>query len=126
MHIDYDAWRFWLSLAQAVATALIGIYVWLSNREKVTAGKFEALARDLRAGINNLEEKTGNRIGRIDHRLTVVESSCNHAITHTDLSAVYERINAVSGQLSNLAGGVSALQNSMTMIHEHLLREKGA
>ena len=29
--MDYDAWRFWIDILQAVLTAAICVYVWLST-----------------------------------------------------------------------------------------------
>lgn len=108
--MNYDALRFWFDLLQFLLTGGVGIYVYLSNRQRVTSGR-----------IRELEEDMDERLDDHHQRLARVEEHIKHLPTHADIGAVHERLNAIHGELQNLAGVVSALNRSLHLINEHLL-----
>lgn len=61
----------------------------------------------------------------IHKRLSVVEVSCGTSPTHNDLGGVYDRINEVSDQVSNLTGTVQGVSRNVDLITEHLLNRGG-
>lgn len=98
--IDYSALKFWFDAAQYLITVAIAVYVWLSNR-------VNARSKDV--------EEMGNRVTKLEVG----------SISHTDLGAVYDRINVVSQQMSNMSGTMDGIKGAVDMIQEHLLNNGG-
>lgn len=110
---NYSAWRFWLDIFQLLITGAIGFYVWISNNQRVTSKR-----------IGILESEIDHRLDGHESRLSAVEATCQLAPNHNDLNQVYERINAVSDGMNNLAGEMKAMRRSVDLIHQHLLAQK--
>lgn len=108
-----ETWRLVLDVVQFVLWAVLGIYVWLSNRHRVTEDRITAL-----------EDEVGKRLDRHGQRLSRVEEAMANAPNHGHIGEVYERLNAVHGQLQELIGTVGALTRQMQLINEHLLSKR--
>jgi len=107
MSIDYTAGRFWLAVWQILSPIGVGIYAWVSNKQKAHT---RALAE---------AEKT---IAKLDARIIKLESS---AITHKELGKVYDRINEVSEQVGQISGSIKGIGSAVDRIQEHLLNNGG-
>ena len=95
---DYSAIRFWFDIGQYIIAFLVGFYVWFSNR-------VNARSEDV--------EKIGNRLTKLE----------TGAISQTDLAAVYDRVNGISDQVSNLSGKMDGVKGAVDMIQDHLLNK---
>ena len=104
---DYAAWRFWFDVGQYIIAFLVGFYVWFSNRAKAT-GK----------DVKNVKKTMGG----IESRVTKLETG---SISHDDLGKVYERVNGIAVQVSNLDGKMDGVKGAVDMINEHLLSNGG-
>ena len=153
--IDYGAWRFWWDVIQTMATIIVGIYVWLATRDRVTNSRIGALEKtsregdatvmqDLGARISVLEatsrdgdaavrRELGARVDDVEHRLVGVESTCTLMPTHKDLSGIYERINCVDAKVASVGNAVAevggemrAMRRVMDLINEHLISQGGS
>jgi hypothetical protein len=111
--MDYTAAKFWLDTFQLAATGLIGFYVWISNRHRITRSRIESLE----AGIDS-------RISNLDSRITRVESGIGNMPSHSDIGKIYDRVDEVHGDLQQVIGGQQALRRTVELIQEHLLNQK--
>lgn len=105
--IDYSAWKFWFDLAQYLITIAVALYVWISRRD--TARK-----EDMKS-VNEAVVCMGDRVTKLE----------TGAVSKDDLGAVYNRINQVGNQVSELTGTVRGIKNSVGMIQEYLLNSGG-
>lgn len=110
MQIDYEAWRFWMGIAQLAATVLIGVYVWWSNREKVTNKRFRSLEDRQTASEADMKKLKE----RVDSR-----PPCMH---HGDFDA---RLAEVKEGVSNINGRLVGIGNSLDLIQQHLISQGG-
>lgn len=142
MTIDHEAVRFWISVLQFLGTIAIGVYVWWSNREKVTAKRFAALEREVAkratdsdlkqaakeaadkiAVVNaNLTKHQTERCGQHLNRTAALEVTVKGAPTHDDLGKVYELINKVGGAVESLKGTMGGINNNVNLLVEHHLK----
>jgi archaellum component FlaC len=53
--VKYEELKFWLAVIQFISTIAIGIYVWWSNREKVTNGRFTSLETKVQEMVSKPE-----------------------------------------------------------------------
>ena len=106
--VDYSAIKFWFGVGQYVLTIGVGLYVWLGNRFKAKTTEVELLKKSL---------------ATVEGQVSKLETNMAHTLSHEDLGAVYERINDVSDQVSNLSGKMDGVKSGLDMIHDHLLSE---
>lgn len=119
--INYTFWIFAFSIFQFLWSTALGIYVWWSNKEKVTNKRFD------------LQDK---RITAIDTNIVKIESDLKHphCTRHDDLEArqgksneTYNlRLDALHGDIRELTGCVKGLNRAVDLMNEYLInRPKG-
>ncbi|MEX3556416.1 MAG: hypothetical protein VB131_07700 [Burkholderia gladioli] len=108
--MNMPLYQFIFSVAQFIFTAGIGFYVYISNQDKVTNDR-----------IGSLETELGRRIAGHAERIARLEEAGQHVPTHEDLGELHERINAVAESMNTLTGEVRGMQNTLSLIHQHLL-----
>ncbi len=101
--MNVEALKLSWDVLQFVITSAVGIYVWLSNRRKVTQER-----------IDKLEEHMNMRFNSQGERTTRVEAQVQNLPT----AAV---IHDLSAQVAELRGATSQLNQSLHLIQEHLL-----
>lgn len=107
---DYSALRFWFDVGQYVITLGIGVYVWFVNRMNAKSDEVKEVKKS---------------VGKIHKRVTTLEAEMKHTLKHEDLGVVYERINDVAEEVSNLSGKMDGVKSGLDMIHEYLLKNGG-
>lgn len=117
MGIDYGAWKFWLDVVQAVATMLLGIYVWLTNRHRVTIDKISALE-------NKLDERHDRQklnCGHHKDRTTCLEVNMEHLPKSKDMASLGMSVNDLIGKLSKLEGRLEGINRAVDLLNRHHL-----
>ncbi len=113
--MNYPAWMFWLAMAQFFMNCAVALYAWNSGRRKATT-----------AHIGKVEAEMYKRTNQHAQHLTLIDTELKHVPTHDDLSAmtgkIFEKIDLMRGDLSEVIGGLKASQRQFTLIQEHLLR----
>ena len=106
MDFDYKALGFWFSVATFLYTNVVAIYVYLSNRGRIS----------------------DKQISTLENRVTAVETELAHAPSHDDLASVYESINKtneklgdVTAQLGRLEGELKPLRTQLGNVLNHLI-----
>lgn len=114
MAIDYTATKFWLDFAKDAALVGVWIYVWLSNRHRVTTER-----------ITKLEDHMDTRLDTHADRLTRLEVHAGAAPTHDDLNRLHQRLDVINGELKGLTGESAAARRTLDLIHDYLLNHGG-
>ena len=108
--IDYKAWQFWFMVVSALINVVVWVGVWISNKGKAQGKDIAEVKEEIRA---------------VDTRVTRLEEN---QIGQDDLAKVYERINRVSDQVSEMKGEVKGslgnIGGSVDMILDHLLKSE--
>ncbi len=130
--IDYNAIRFWIDLGILLwAFFVSGLVIW-DRRNKVTQDAVKKLHEDTTAAVQTLRHeiakeladmriKTEDRRKHVDSIVQEMRARQADTPTRGDLAQLYQAINTVSAVATELRGTVSALQNTMQMINQHLL-----
>lgn len=115
--MNYPAWIFWFGVGQFAWSLIVGWYSWKTRREAATNGRITAIEAQLQQAIAGHTQ-----------RLVVIESELRHVPTHDDLNSmtgkIFEKIDDLRKDLSEVVGGLKAMQRQFTLINEHLLRER--
>lgn len=106
---DVMVWSLLLGIANFILTWGVALYMYLSNKNKATNTRIDAVAEDLTNSI-------------IDHgnRLTQVEARVDGGPKHHDLAELHEKTNTVARELSQLTGAVSGMNRLLCSIDDHL------
>jgi hypothetical protein len=130
--IDYNAIRFWIDLGILLwAFFVSGLVIW-DRRNKVTQDAVKQLHEDTTAAVQTMRHeiakeladmriKTEDRRKHVDSIVQEMRARQADTPTRGDLAQLYQAINTVSAVATELRGTVSALQNTMQMINQHLL-----
>ena len=105
-HIDYTAWRFWFDMIQTAVSLAVVVYVWWSNREKVTNKRFSTLEnrlKDFESGLKAVETAVKN------------PPACPH---HNDFE---RRIDAVHGDVREIKGAMKGMNRAVDLMNEYLI-----
>lgn len=105
--------KFGFQILQFLITGAIGVYVYMSNKDKVTNDR-----------IGKLQDDIDNKIDNHGERIAGLEARSKEAPTHNDLSKLYEKVNHVSGCLSELQGEFKGACRTLDLIHETLMEER--
>lgn len=101
--INYQSLNFWFQVFQFLLTAAIGIYVWWTNREKVTNKRFSAA----------------------ENRLAQLENDVKHPPACTYHPRLEERMDAVQGDTREIKGSLKGLAKAVDLINEFLINQGG-
>lgn len=95
----------YVAAANFVLTWVIGFYVHLVNKNKVTDDKIA----ELEAQIANDKRQHAERISRL-------EVIAEKAPTHADLATVYEKLNRVAESNSRMEGQLDGVADTLRLI----------
>lgn len=109
--MDLETAKLAFQVLQFLLTGGVAIYVYMSNKDKVTNDRITKMESDIDATL----DKHGERIARM-------EEAADHAPTHDDLGRIHEKVNRTMELMGGLAGEMKALTSSVHLIHEHLLK----
>ena len=111
--MDYEVWRLWIDILQAMLTAGVGLYVWLVNRTRVNAAR-----------IRKLEEDIDTRLDDHGQRITTVEAAVKHGPSRDDLGKIHQRLDTMVAAVARIEGGNHAAARNLDLIHQYLLERK--
>lgn len=101
------------SLINAAANTGLWLYVRYGDRNKEVDRKFAELADDF-----------DKRADEQERRLTRVEGRLDRAPTHDDLGKLYDKINATTQAVSQMAGEMKGMNDTLRLILAQIA-EKG-
>lgn len=102
--------KFGFQVLQFLLTGGIGIYVYLSNKNKVTNDR-----------IGKLEEDLDKKLDGHIERIVVLETKAKSSLTHNDLADIHEKINKIDTDISSLSGEFTGVSNLLNTLHNYLL-----
>lgn len=128
--MDYAAWRFWIDLGQIGATGAIGVYVWWTNREKVTSARFATLEEEVRKRlpVEALERARAERDAKCtahQARTAGVELELRAIPTRAELAGLSHDIATLTQQLGRLEGRLEGVGRAIDLVNEFLINQGG-
>ncbi|MBT0666348.1 hypothetical protein KI809_18730 [Geobacter pelophilus] len=133
MAIDYNAMQFWVSVG---GNLVVGIYVYLSNKQKVTNDRF-----------TTLENAVNERLSKDDLKAAKVarDESCRQHKIETDklkdmysglsinignlpnqksIERLHERLDGLVKLVSGVEGEIKGMSHTLDLLQEHHIKEK--
>lgn len=103
--MDIETAKFLFQILQFLLTGGIGIYVYLTAKNRVTNERISVLENDLDTKLDSHGE-----------RIASLEASAKGAPTHNDLSAIHEKINKVGGDVREMAGALRGVNDNLQLL----------
>lgn len=103
--MDIETAKLLFQVLQFVITGAIGIYVYLTAKNRVTNERIGKLEKDLDEKLDD----HGERIARL-------EAHVERAVTHDDLGKVYGTIKGVDGKVSAIGGQLTGIDATLRQI----------
>lgn len=97
--------KFGFQVLQFLLLGGISIYVYLSNRDKVT-----------NARITEMETGIDARLDIHVERIAKLEAQSDKALTHVDIGVLHEKINNVRADVSSIAGELKGISDNQKLI----------
>ncbi len=121
--IDYDFWKFWITVANSVGTVLLAVWLFVTNRSRVNTARIDRLEDHTDGRIDKLEDHVNERIVEHDKWLERIEERNKHMPTHEDFKRVHARLDSLSEEYRQLSGEFKGASHTLNLIHEYLLKE---
>ncbi|MDA8413011.1 MAG: hypothetical protein M0023_04395 [Desulfobacteraceae bacterium] len=134
---DYPKWKLVLDLIQMLGTVAVAIYVWWSNREKVTSQRFSALEKEVAERLKKTdldEAKIARDLHCSDHKNETKALSKAYADLHIEVTRLPDRreitnldntMKQLAEKLGNLDGRMSGMNRAVDLINEFLIDQGG-
>ena len=143
---DYAKYQLLISIFNTAFTCAAFIFAWWNTREKVLRSRFsgqDTRLADLEIKVGNMPshcsghnghserlDKDNERLQQFKEMLKAVEGDLKHLPTVKDLEKLYERINQVCNELSDMKADVGKISGAMPgithvteMMNEFLLNQ---
>lgn len=144
--MNFEAMDFGIKVCNMVATMAVGVYVWLSNRNRVTNERITALQEHTDIGLATvrtdnakrvelLEGAMESRLDRHSDQLARLEVHRASAPGPNDLRRLHERIDGFSsdiarlegkfdGALAGITGQLAGVAHTVDLLNDYLLNKK--
>jgi len=124
--VNYQAWQFWFGVAQFFLTVVMGVYVWISNRDKATSAEIKKTAAEIVAvkgeiqnEIKALEKARVSSCSLHLNRTTALEVQVKNSPTKDDMGVLHEKINEVGKALAENTGILKTQAPQIRLLVEH-------
>lgn len=108
--MDLELAKFLFQVLTFLMTGGIGIYVYLSNKDKVTNDR-----------IGKLEDDLDKKLDGHIERIVALETRTESSLTHNDMAGIHDKINRIGTDISSLSGKFTGVSNLLDTLHHHLL-----
>lgn len=119
--METDAWRLIFDVVQFVLTGAIAIYVYLSNKNRIT-----------HARISAFEKATDDLFDDQESRLVALETTIRYLPVQSDVGKLGEALGRVGGDVRVVRAEVEGvrelikpMQRTMELMNEFLLKQGG-
>jgi len=126
--MEYPALNFWWHAVETVLLLVLGVRQFFGDRQRLTAKALAQLRKHIDEGLGSLEtqvnqnrERHEQHLNRLDGLAQKFEGELKHAPNHHDLRNIHNRLDTVAATVAEISGGVTAMNSTLTTIHEFLL-----
>jgi len=108
--MDIETAKLGFQILQFIATGAVGVYVYLTNRDKVTNER-----------ITRLEDDLDGKLDTHGERIATLEEAAKHSPSRNELALIHEKINRATESIGELSGEFKGVKTTLNLIHQYLL-----
>jgi len=106
---NYQPWIFAFNVFQFLLSSGLGLYVWWTNRDKITETRFRELE---------------DRMTAVEGRVKSMPVCGNHGRMEENDVKLFKRFDDLHGDIREQIGALKGLTRAVDMINEYLLKER--
>ena len=114
-------WALLWSIASFCASAAVGIYVYMTSRDRVRISRIEGIEADLRERLSC----AASEHGPMRTAIAILEEAQRHAPTRSELRTVetqaHQRMDTIAEALNELRGSAKRVEMTLDLISQHLM-----
>lgn len=135
--MDYAKWKLILDIVLIAINAGIGLYVWWTNREKVTHARFEQLEKEVgkRVTREDLQRAVDARDGKcsthqretktLEQAYNALHVEVSKLPSRSEIKELTDTMRDLNRQMGNLDGRMSGVNRAVDLINEFLIEQGG-
>ena len=105
-------WKLILELIQFILYCVLGIWLWITNKNKVT-----------NARISKFQQEVDGRFDNHNSRLIKVESKLENTNTPERIGKVHKRLDELQQTVAMQSGELKGIHKTLDLIHQSLLEK---
>lgn len=105
-------WKLVLEIVQFALYCILGIWLWITNKNKVTNSR-----------ISDFQKDVDERFDDQNTRLVTVETKLQNANTPERIGKVHKRLDDLQQSVATQAGEMKGMNKTLDLIHQSLLEK---
>lgn len=119
---NYQALDIALKFGNFALTIGVWLYVRFSNKDEKTSKELKEIKDEFKTDLKSMEDDVDSRMEGHGQQLARMEEALRQAPNREEQRQIHLRINEVCEEVSTLSGKFSGAENTLKLIHEHLLK----
>ncbi len=119
---SYHALDIALKFGNLALTIGVWLYVRFSNKDEKTSKELKEIKDEFKNDLKSMEDDVDSRMEGHGQQLARMEEALKQAPNREEQRQIHLRINDVCDQVSTLSGKFNGAENTLKLIHEHLLK----
>ena len=109
MDLNYESARFWITVANSVATVAVFIYIAVTRKSQVNEQRIEVF-----------ENRVSQSFEDVKTRVVKLEQQPNYL---NDIVDIHKRINVISRDMGEMAGEFRQANEALKRIHDYMINK---
>lgn len=119
--VDYEKWRFWIYVSQALMTLSGWAWALFSSRRKAVAKQFSGIKQDLA----DQREKCVCRIDKLEDDQIIIKKDIEKLPSFADLNDLGKKIAKLDKTMGELTGRLEGINRAVDIVNEFLIHQGG-
>ncbi len=129
MEINYQAAQFYLNSANILLTFALGLYVYVSGRNRASQAAMDEHTRRINEIDSMLKEhhprELRDDLHDLENQLGKLAVSVEHLPNEEQIIRVHSRIDSLSESVNTMRGQLSQINANVHLISEYLMKKNG-
>ncbi len=135
--MNYQPWIFAFNVFQFLLSSALGIYVWWSNREKVTAARFQQLEKEVAERISKADLKAASlqrdeqctahkkELKDLEKAYNALHLEVGKLPDRKEVKELHDSIRDLTGLIGKLGGRMEGVNRAVDLMNEFLIEQGG-
>lgn len=126
--MDYQQAQFYFNIATTIFVSLVSVQTYFVKKHAATISSITRVENNVHEKIvdqekifRHTDETIKTKLDSLGNRLTNLEAIMSKTPTHGDLGQMYERMNAMDGNIKSLAGEFKQVSQSLDRLYQVIL-----
>lgn len=135
--MNYQPWIFAFNVFQFLLSSALGIYVWWSNREKVTAARFQQLEKEVAERVSRADLKAASlqrdeqcaahmrEFKALEQANNALRLEVGKLPDRKEVKELSDSMRVLTEKIGNLGGRMDGVNRAVDLINEFLIEQGG-